>query len=131
MAVRQGIDVGQVQGEGDREADHERHARHPTAPNQSGAAGWTAYFQHGVSSHTFHYLSHYVWWLVGRWLRKKHRRANRKQLRLRYRVDRWLWADPTENVRLYLAASREVTRYRFRGERIPTPWAEYAARQLA
>ncbi|WP_326740384.1 group II intron reverse transcriptase/maturase [Streptomyces sp. NBC_01022] len=93
--------------------------------------GWTAYFQHGVSSHTFHYLSHYVWWLVGRWLRKKHRRANRKQLRRRYQVDRWLWADPTENVRLYLAASREVTRYRFRGERIPTPWAEYAARQLA
>ncbi|AZK96634.1 MULTISPECIES: group II intron reverse transcriptase/maturase [Streptomyces] len=92
--------------------------------------GWTAYFQHGVSSRTFHYLSHYVWWLVGRWLRKKHRRASRKQLRRRYQVDRWLWADPTENVRLYLAASREVTRYRFRGERIPTPWAEQAARQL-
>ncbi|WP_229882021.1 reverse transcriptase domain-containing protein [Streptomyces alanosinicus] len=22
--------------------------------------GWTVYFQHGVSSHAFHYLSHYV-----------------------------------------------------------------------
>ncbi|MEU9115646.1 group II intron maturase-specific domain-containing protein [Streptomyces sp. NPDC048483] len=39
--------------------------------------GWTAYFQHGVSSHTFHDLSHYVWWLIGRWLRKKHRHASR------------------------------------------------------
>lgn len=93
--------------------------------------GWTAYSQQGVSSHTFHYLSHYVWWLVGRWLRKKHRHASRNYVRRRYQFDRWLRADPTENVRLYLAASREATRYRFCGKRIPTSWAEYAARQLA
>ena len=35
--------------------------------------GWCAYFQPGVSSVTFSYLSHYAWQTVWRWLRRKHR----------------------------------------------------------
>lgn len=38
--------------------------------------GWTAYFQHGVSSHTFGYLAHYTWWRVRGWIRRKHRKSN-------------------------------------------------------
>lgn len=44
--------------------------------------GWTGYFRHGVSTQTFGYLRHYTWWRVVGWLRRKHRRANWKQLEI-------------------------------------------------
>ena len=34
--------------------------------------GWTTYYQHVSAKRTFGYLDYYVWWRVGRWLRKKH-----------------------------------------------------------
>jgi IS1 family transposase len=38
--------------------------------------GWTAYFRPGVSHRTFHYLSHYTWQCVMRWLRRKHLKSS-------------------------------------------------------
>ena len=49
--------------------------------------GWTNYFRAGVSSRTFEYLRGFVWRRVMGWLRRKHRRANWKQLRRRYCPD--------------------------------------------
>jgi RNA-directed DNA polymerase len=46
--------------------------------------GWTSYFQHTVANATFRYLSHYTWWRVVGWLRRKHRKTNWKTLRRRY-----------------------------------------------
>jgi RNA-directed DNA polymerase len=96
--------------------------------------GWTAYFQHGVSSHTFGYLAHYTWWRIQRWIRRKHRKSNWKTLRRRYsgrNGQRWRWTDHTEGVELFWPSDREIVRYRYRGERIPTPWPERATKAAA
>ncbi len=82
--------------------------------------GWTAYFRHGVSKATFNYLRAFVWRRVVCWLRHKSLRANWKQLRRRY-LPRW-W--PTEGeVSLFDPSAVTVSRYRYRGVRIPSPWA--------
>lgn len=45
--------------------------------------GWCMYFRPGASSATFQYLSSYTWIQVMKWLRRKHHRINRKDLRRR------------------------------------------------
>ncbi|MES1956252.1 group II intron reverse transcriptase/maturase [Salinisphaera hydrothermalis] len=83
--------------------------------------GWTNYFRHGVSKRTFGYLRAFVWRRVVCWLRRKHPRLNWKQLRGRYLPDWWPTAD---EVALSNPGAVSVTRYRYRGQQIPTPWAE-------
>ncbi|HVI18813.1 MAG TPA: group II intron reverse transcriptase/maturase [Gaiellales bacterium] len=88
--------------------------------------GWTVYFRHGVSKQTFDYLGHYTWRRVVRWLRRKHRRATWKSIRRRY------MRSPTPRmlvphdggIALINAGSVPVTRYRYRGAKIATPWTE-------
>jgi RNA-directed DNA polymerase len=81
--------------------------------------GWTTYFRHSVAKATFNYLCSYAWRRVICWLRHKHPRASWKQLRRRYLPAWW----PTEGrVRLANPAEVPVTRYRYRGTQIPTPW---------
>ncbi len=81
--------------------------------------GWTNYFRHGASSKTFGYLHQFSWWRVIRWLRRKHLRANWEWLRRHY-LPRWL---PTDGeVRLFDPAAVAITRYRFRGAAVPSPW---------
>ena len=83
--------------------------------------GWAAYFRHGVSKATFSYLRAFVWRRVVCWLRHKSLRANWKQLRRRYLPGWW----PTEGeVSLFDPSAVTVSRYRYRGTRIPSPWAE-------
>ena len=36
--------------------------------------GWVNYYRHAAANRAFAYLDYYVWWRVGRWLRKKHPR---------------------------------------------------------
>jgi RNA-directed DNA polymerase len=82
--------------------------------------GWCGYFRPGVSSAVFAYLSHYAWRTVWRWLRRKHRRSTRKDLRGRYCGGGW-W--PTGRDReLFDPAKVGTTRYRYRGSIIPSPW---------
>lgn len=82
--------------------------------------GWTTHFRHDVSKATFSYLRAFLWRRVVGWLRKKHPRANWKQLRRRYLPGWW----PTEGEKtLFNPSAVPVTRYRYRGERIPSPWA--------
>lgn len=83
--------------------------------------GWTTYFRHGVSKATFGYLRAFVWRRVVTWLRHKHLRVSWKQLRRRYLPGWW----PTEDeVRLFDPGAVTVSRYRYRGGRIFSPWAE-------
>jgi RNA-directed DNA polymerase len=85
--------------------------------------GWTSYFKHGVSKATFSYLRAFVWRRVVCWLRHKHPRANWKWLRRRYLPGWW----PTDGeVTLVNPGAVVVTRYRYRADRIPSPWAELA-----
>lgn len=83
--------------------------------------GWTNYFRHGVSKTTFAYVHQFTWLRVVGWLRRKHRRANWKFLRRRYLAYRW-WPEH-EGMALFDCRAVPVTRYRYRGTRIPTPWS--------
>ena len=84
--------------------------------------GWTNYFRHGVSAVTFHYLNHFTWQRVIGWLRRKHPRADWQFLRRRYFGNRWHLCQ--DGVALFDTRAVPVTRYRYRGQRIPTPWEE-------
>jgi len=81
--------------------------------------GWTNYFKHGVSKATFNYLRQFTWRRVLCWLRHKHRRTSWTWLRRRYLPGWW----PTEGeVTLFNPGAVTVSRYRYRGNRIATPW---------
>ena len=81
--------------------------------------GWCAYFRHGVSKRTFNYLRAFTWRRVLCWLRRKHPKANWRWTRSTYLPGWW----PAHNgVELYNPGGVAVTRYRYRGAKIPTPW---------
>jgi len=82
--------------------------------------GWCMYFRPGVSSATFHYLRSYAWSQVMKWLRRKHHRINRKDLRRRYCGGGW-WPSGEERT-LFDPGKVRTTRYRYRGTVIPSPW---------
>jgi RNA-directed DNA polymerase len=86
--------------------------------------GWVNYYRHAAAKRTFGYLDHYVWWRVGRWLRKKHPRMTWKQINRRYLNDDYTYQDG--GITLYKPARARVMRYRHRGARIPTPWTATA-----
>jgi RNA-directed DNA polymerase len=84
--------------------------------------GWTVYFRHGAAKQTFDYLNHYTWRRVIGWLRRKHRRANWKAIRRRYLGHQLV---PTDGgTALFNAASVPITRHRYRGTKIATPWTK-------
>ncbi|WP_276981670.1 group II intron reverse transcriptase/maturase [Ferrimicrobium acidiphilum] len=82
--------------------------------------GWTNYFRHGVSKDSFAYLHQYTWLRVVHWLRRKYRRANWKWLRRHYLANAWMPEQDGEA--LFDCRSVQVTRYRYRGAAIPSPW---------
>lgn len=87
--------------------------------------GWTNYFRHGVSKATFGYLRAFVWRRVVNWLRHKHPKRNWAWLRRRHLPEWW----PTDGkVRLFNPGGVPVTRYRYRANRIPSPWTVMATR---
>jgi RNA-directed DNA polymerase len=83
--------------------------------------GWANYHRHNASSRCFAYLSHYLWWRVIRWLRKKYPRLTWKQIRRRCWGHDWT---SREGTRLAWPDEVLVTRYRYRGHNIPSPWAD-------
>lgn len=82
--------------------------------------GWANYFRHAAAKRTFDYLGYYAWWRVGRWLRKKHPRMTWKQIARRYTSDGTF---QDKGIALFNPGSVSVTRYRYRGARIPNPWS--------
>lgn len=82
--------------------------------------GWANYFRHAAAKRTFDYLGYYAWWRIGRWLRKKHPRITWKQIARRY-TSNGTFQD--KGIALFNPGSISVTRYRYRGARIPNPWA--------
>jgi RNA-directed DNA polymerase len=91
--------------------------------------GWTNYFRHGVSKDTFAYLHQFTWLRVIRWLRRKHRRANWGWLRRHYLADRW-WPEH-DGMALFDCRAVPVTRYRYRGTAIRTPWSTTTTTEVA
>jgi RNA-directed DNA polymerase len=86
--------------------------------------GWATYFRYGVSKATFNYLRAFVWRRVVGWLRHKHRQRNWAWLR-RHHLPGW-WPTDGEVV-LFNPGAVPVSRYRYRANRIPSPWAASAA----
>jgi len=82
--------------------------------------GWTTYFRPGVSSAAFRYLRAFTWRQVVGWLRRKHPRMNWTELRRRFCGGGW-WPAIGEVV-LFNPSAVAPTRYRYRGNKIPTPW---------
>jgi RNA-directed DNA polymerase len=89
-------------------------------------AGWANYYRHGVSSAVFHDLDYHAWGRIMRWLRRKYhtRRSQIGMPELRRRFcERGTWRFAVNGVRFTGASAVPVTRYRYRGSTIPTPWA--------
>lgn len=86
-------------------------------------AGWANYFRHGVSKKVFNAIDSHAWSRIAGWLRRKHR-IGRSQLR-RFCDRGWRFA--SHGVVFTGASSVAVTRYRYRGAGIPTPWTRAAA----
>ena len=85
--------------------------------------GWCTYFHHGVSSRTFQYVDHFAFWRIVGWIRKRHHGLNWGTIRRRY-LPAWEISDGTTT--LYRPRAVAITRYRYRGARIDTPWASTA-----
>jgi RNA-directed DNA polymerase len=80
--------------------------------------GWTNYFRHAVAKQTFSYLQEYTWRRVMGWLRRKYHRSNWKQIRRHLGG----WWPQDEGTALFDTRTVPVTRYRYRGTAIPSPW---------
>ena len=81
--------------------------------------GWANYFRHGVSKKIFGDVDAYAWRRVVGWIKRKHHHLTWKDLRRRF-MDGWkITAGGTV---LTGAQTVTVSRYRYRGYRIPTPW---------
>ena len=85
--------------------------------------GWAHYFRHAVAKNVFSMLDNFAWWRVIRMLRERHR-WRWKDVRRQFtdRTGRWLPITAGE-IEMRRIAAIPVTRYRYRGTRIPSPWA--------
>ncbi|MER7127306.1 group II intron reverse transcriptase/maturase [Micrococcus luteus] len=83
--------------------------------------GWANYFRHGVSKQVFHAVDDHAWHRLAKWIHHKHSRLSWSELRRRFcRPGTWIIAH--HGVEFTGASSVKVTRYRYRGSTIPTPW---------
>ena len=85
--------------------------------------GWANYFRYGVSKAVFSALDHHAWGRLMRWTRAKYAGKSRlgmKEMRRRFCDVGWRFAH--NGVVFTGASSVKVTRYRYRGSKIPTPW---------
>jgi RNA-directed DNA polymerase len=84
--------------------------------------GWANYFRHGVSKAIFDAIDAHAWRRIVGWIRHKYSRPSWTQLRRRFCLP-GTWKIAHNGVVFKGAASVKVTRYRYRGTKIPTPWA--------
>ncbi len=86
-------------------------------------AGWATYFRHGVSKDVFSAVDSHAWLRLMRWIRAKYKgktRLGMRELRRRFCDQGWRFA---HNGAVFTGASSvAVTRYRYRGNTIATPW---------
>jgi len=81
--------------------------------------GWTNYHRHGAAARTFAFLSAFTWRRVWCWLCHKYSKTGMGVLRRRH-TRKW-WPEQDE-LRLFKPTSVAITRYRYRGAAIPSPW---------
>jgi RNA-directed DNA polymerase len=87
--------------------------------------GWATYFKHAVAKHTFRMLERFTWRRVIVWIKTLHRwkwKDVRRWLAGPHGTWRPITVDGIELVNL--ARKPAVTRYRYRGSKIPNPWTK-------
>jgi RNA-directed DNA polymerase len=85
--------------------------------------GWANFFKHAVAKHTFSSLAYFVWWRVIRLLRTRHR-WRWKDVRRHHTTPTGAWRWPAaDGVELFNLQTIPIVRYRYRGNKIPNPWA--------
>jgi RNA-directed DNA polymerase len=91
--------------------------------------GWANYFKHAVCKHTLQTLADFAWWRIVRWMQKLHR-WKWKEVRQLFTTPDGRWKPLTvDGIPLFILDSVTVTRYRYRGNKIPVPWTlHYPAR---
>ena len=77
-----------------------------------------------MSKATFNAIDSHAWLRLAGWIRRKHHLTGRNQLRRRFCDKGWRIAH--SGVVFTGASSVTVTRYRYRGANIPTPWTPTA-----
>jgi len=84
--------------------------------------GWANYFKHAVCKHTLGNLAHFAWTRVIRWLRTLHR-WKWKDVRRAFTTPQGRWKPITaDGIELLDLQTVPVSRYRYRGGTIPSPW---------
>ena len=88
--------------------------------------GWSAYFRHAVAKSQFSTLASFIWWRLVRMLRTRHR-WRWKDVRRRFTTPTGRWLPiAADGIELSDIGKVTVTRYRWRGSRIPNPWVPAA-----
>lgn len=87
--------------------------------------GWRNYYRYASgASRDFTALDWWMWWRVGRWLRKKHRKARWCELKHRFtgdtRGNQRRWSDGSTKIRFFREGG--TSRFPYRGMRIPNGW---------
>lgn len=87
--------------------------------------GWRNYYRYATwACRDFHKLDQWIWQRIGRWLKKKHRKAGWRQLQRRFTVnargERRRWVDG--RARLRFLREGGTTHYPHRGIQIPNGW---------
>jgi RNA-directed DNA polymerase len=84
--------------------------------------GWAHYFKHAVAKRRFNSLDHFTWWRLARMLCTRHH-WSWKELRRKLTGPDGHWQPiQADGVKLAEMDAIVVSRYRYRGVNIPTPW---------
>ena len=84
---------------------------------------WSNYFKHAVAKAVFRKLENFTWHRVSRWLKQLHR-WSWKDLRNRLARPDGSWRPiNADGIALFDLGKVAVTRYPYRGNKIPRPWA--------
>ncbi|MFD4505367.1 group II intron reverse transcriptase/maturase [Streptomyces sp. NPDC058457] len=84
--------------------------------------GWANYFRHAVAKNTFSMVDNFTWWRIIRMLRERHH-WRWKDVRRRFTTPSGHWSPITAGeIELRKISEIPVTRYRYRGNKIPNPW---------
>jgi RNA-directed DNA polymerase len=83
--------------------------------------GWANYFRHAVAKWTFSKLDAFTWWRLAHMLRARHG-WNWGQLRRHLKTASGRWVIAADGVEYFRIQGMTVSRYAYRGNKIPSPW---------
>jgi RNA-directed DNA polymerase len=83
--------------------------------------GWANYFKHAVAKRTLSKLDAFTWWRLVRMLRTRNR-WNWAQVRRHLKAANGRWVIAAGGVEYFRIQSVTVSRYAYRGNKIPRPW---------